>query len=111
MNLYYAMGGGLGHLTRTRAFLENQNLTDDSATLTSSPFADDKRVTGNFPVIKVDKSFEKKRAVFRNYLQNIFAEFNIKKLFIDLFPFGIINEFLDFHFPGDLEINYVARLK
>lgn len=109
MNLYYAMGGGLGHLTRARAFLENYDLENESLILTSSPFSNDKRVIGNFPVINVEKSFENDRAGFQKYLQYIVADFKIKRLFVDSFPFGIINEFVDFQFPENVEINYIAR--
>ena len=111
MILYYAMGGGLGHLTRARAFLHTLGIENDSATiLTSSQFASDKRITDDFKVIQVDKSYENNVPEFRNYLKNIFTENNFKTLYIDSFPLGIIGEFAVFDFPENLEINYIARL-
>jgi hypothetical protein len=111
MKLYYAMGGGLGHLTRARAFFFNLGIDNDSAIiLTSSPFASDKRVVGDFKTIQVDKSYENDVPAFQKYLQNILSGSNIDSLYIDSFPLGIIGEFADFNFPENLEINYIARL-
>ncbi len=106
--LYYAMGGGLGHLTRARAVLNMFGIEEDSLILTSSPFANDVRVMGETKVINVPQDFEKKLADFRLYLADIFEQSNATELFIDTFPAGIIGEFCDFDFK-DLQINYVAR--
>lgn len=110
MILYYAMGGGLGHLTRARAVLHTLGIENDSTILTASQFAPDERVTGNIPVIRVDKQFENDPLLFKNYLKTLFTELEIETLYIDSFPFGIIGEFCDFEFGGDIEINYIARL-
>jgi hypothetical protein len=44
--LCYCIGGGLGHLTRTRAVLAQLGWTDGATLITASLFADDERVTG-----------------------------------------------------------------
>lgn len=50
MIAYYAMGGGLGHLTRARAFLHTLHL--DAVIVSQSPFAADPRVIGDVPVVR-----------------------------------------------------------
>lgn len=49
MIAYYAMGGGLGHLTRARAFLHTLAL--EATIVSRSPFAADRRVVGDVPVV------------------------------------------------------------
>lgn len=109
MNLYYAIGGGLGHLTRARAFLHTFEIEKDSTILTASSFADDKRVVGDINIIKADKNFAQNQTDYRVFLKNIFAEFSVEKLFLDAFPVGIVGEFCDFDF-GNTEVFYIARL-
>lgn len=108
MNLYYAMGGGLGHLTRAFCFLRQFNLINDSFILTSSEFADDKRVVGDVRIIKVDKDLDKNISNFQSFLKETLTEFSIKTIYVDSFPLGIIGELADFEF-GEIEINYIAR--
>jgi hypothetical protein len=48
--VYYAMGGGLGHLTRARAFLHTLGY-DDAVIVADSPFASDRSVVGDIPVV------------------------------------------------------------
>ncbi|MEK6375996.1 MAG: hypothetical protein AABO58_25240 [Acidobacteriota bacterium] len=50
--VYYAMGGGLGHLTRARAFLHTLGLERDAVIVAESPFAGDRRVVGDIPVLR-----------------------------------------------------------
>jgi hypothetical protein len=49
--IYYAMGGGLGHLTRARAFLHTLGCERDAVIVAESPFARDRRVVGDIPVV------------------------------------------------------------
>ena len=53
MILYYALGGGLGHLTRARKVLGAPSATP--SLLTASEHARDPRVTGGLPVIPVPR--------------------------------------------------------
>ena len=46
MILYYAMGGGLGHLVRARAVVYTLGIERDTVLLSSSVGAADPRVTG-----------------------------------------------------------------
>jgi len=106
--IYYAMGGGLGHLTRARAVLRTLEIENESAILSSSPFANDVRVVGDVKVINVPQSFEKSVADFRLWLFDVFEKSNVTEIYIDTFPAGIIGEFCDFDF-GKMKLNYIAR--
>lgn len=109
MILYYAMGGGLGHLTRAHAMLHTLEIKNDYAILTSSPFANDKRVVGDTQIVPVPRTFEKDVADFRLWLAETFEKFCVEEIFIDTFPTGIKGEFCGFDF-GEIKLNYVARL-
>lgn len=78
---YYARGGGLGHLTRARAFLHTLALERDAVIVTDSPFAGDSRVVGDIAVATVPEG----------------------ELILDTFPAGLFGEI-----EGGV-VDYVAR--
>jgi hypothetical protein len=84
--LYYALGGGLGHLTRARQY--------DATILAASQFADDPRVTAGRRVVRVAKPEEVRPAI------DALAP---DRLIVDTFPAGLFGEL------GSLRIDYVAR--
>jgi hypothetical protein len=109
MNLYYANGGGLGHLTRANAFLRQLKIENETAILTASKFAEDKRIVGDIEIIKVDDDLSQQRKKYRDFLQKVLSDLLPEKIFLDSFPAGIIGEFTDFDF-GKTEVSYIARL-
>lgn len=110
MLLYYAMGGGLGHLTRARAFLHTTGLDGEAALFTSSSFADDPRVTGGLPVVKVPAGLDGDRGGLRALLGRTIAELGVRRLVVDAFPAGILGELAAFQAPPGVETWHVARL-
>jgi hypothetical protein len=92
MILYYAVGGGLGHLTRGRRVLEVLGLQDRAAFVTASPYAGDARVTGDIPVIEVPPHLERAPAEHRAWLRNLIRERGAERLIADAFPAGIQGE-------------------
>src|SRR5438309_11797907 len=87
--LYYAMGGGLGHLTRARSFLRALGLERVSVILSASEFAGDPRVVGDIPVVPWS----------RDTIQRLAPE----RIIVDTFPAGLF---------GEVEaprVDYVAR--
>ena len=78
---YYANGGGLGHLTRARAFLHTLALERDAEIVADSPFAADRRVVGDIPVTTIPRG----------------------DLILDAFPAGLFGEI-----EGGV-VDYVAR--
>ena len=110
MILYYAMGGGLGHLTRARAVLHTLRLESESVILTASRFAGDERVTGGLNVIHVPAYLAHDRAAYRAWLADLFASLRPAALYLDTFPAGIRGEFCDFPPLEGVPIHYLARL-
>jgi predicted glycosyltransferase len=106
--LYYAPGGGLGHLTRARAVIHTLGLSD-VLLLTASPFANDKRVIGESKVLFIPKHFENDIAAYQFWLAELFAKYSFEKIIVDTFPAGIVGEFNDFNFPHTAQLLHVAR--
>lgn len=102
MILYYAVGGGLGHLTRARRVLETLGLAGDAAIVTASPYASDARVTGGIPIVAVPPRLEHSVEEHRAWMRGLAAE----RLIVDTFPGGIHGELRGLDVPMDL----VARL-
>jgi hypothetical protein len=87
--LYYALGGGLGHLTRARKVIEALGLRD-VVLLTASPFGADPRVTGPHRALKVPRRLGHDRAAFRAWLAPVLD--GADELVVDTFPGGILGE-------------------
>ena len=86
--LYYALGGGLGHLTRARKVLGET----EAVLLTASGHARDPRVTGGRPVIPVPRRLGHDRAAFRAWLRMLLDDLQPDELLVDAFPGGILGE-------------------
>ena len=107
--LYYAMGGGLGHLVRARAFLHTLGLGADATVLTASPFADDRRVIGDLDVLRAPLELQADAAAFRDWLLTELARRRIDLFCVDAFPAGILGELCDWP-AGGPQCWHVARL-
>jgi predicted glycosyltransferase len=101
--LYYALGGGLGHLTRARKVVDALGL-DDVVLLTASRFARDPRVTGGLPVFPIPRRLGHDREAFRAWLQPVLREAD--ELIVDSFPAGILGELSGMALPP---ARHVAR--
>lgn len=110
MLLYYALGGGLGHLVRARAFLHTLGLEGEATLFTSSRFADDVRVTGGLPVVRVPAPLDGDRPGLRALLERTLAETGATLLVVDAFPAGLLGELDGFEPPPGLVLWHVARL-
>jgi predicted glycosyltransferase len=104
--LYYALGGGLGHLTRARKVLEALGLGERVLLLTASRFARDPRVTGGMPVIAVPRRLGHDRDAFRAWLTGALTELRPDELIVDSFPGGILGELCGMALPP---ARHVAR--
>lgn len=85
MILYYAVGGGLGHLARARRVLTRLGLRDRAVILTA---VEEPRITDGIPTAT--------SADFLAY----------ERIIVDAFPCGLLGELQDIDVPMD----YVARL-
>jgi len=90
--LHYALGGGLGHLVRARAFLESRGLARDAVVLTASRYADDPRVLGGIAHERVPDGFQHDRVALREHLEKRIAAIAPARVIVDTFPCGILGE-------------------
>jgi hypothetical protein len=105
--LYYALGGGLGHIARARRLLAVLGLDREAALLTASPFADDPRVRGELPVVRVPARLDGDRPRFRSWLADTLAALRPEELIVDSFPGGVLGELCALPLPP---ARHVARL-
>ena len=90
--VHYAIGGGLGHLVRARAFLESRGLANDAVILTASDYADDPRVLGAIAHERVPKSLARDRDALRAHLKRRIDAIAPALVVVDAFPCGILGE-------------------
>jgi hypothetical protein len=94
--LYYAMGGGLGHLVRARALLHTLGLERRAALVTASPHARDRRVVGDLPVhVAPPDAGDADRPVYRRWLGALMRRLEPEEIYVDAFPIGLLGELVD----------------
>ena len=110
--LYYAMGGGLGHLARARAVAHTLGLRDrERVTLvTASPHARDPRVVAGFDVLHAPLDLAGNRVEFQGWLRAAFDQLRPSAIYVDTFPAGIIGELAGLPFPEGVPLYHLARL-
>ena len=106
MVLLYALGGGLGHLTRARCVIGALGLDGQVSILSASRYARDPRVTGGVPVIEVPRRLGRDRAGFRRWLAATLGEVAPDELIVDSFPGGILGELCGMRLPT---LRHVSR--
>ena len=114
MILYYAMGGGLGHLVRARAVLHALGIEARAALLTASPHARDRRVVGDLPVHIApalrDPAGSADREAHREWLAGVLRRLEPEEIFVDTFPVGLLGELSDRSCVTGARLVYVGRL-
>lgn len=105
-NIYYAPGGGMGHITRAKAFIYTTRQNEETFFIvTSSRYAD-----LFFPekcIVKIPTHFD--LPGIKKWLSNFIQENTIKNVYLDTFPAGIIGEW-NLKFSVDINFYYIARL-
>jgi hypothetical protein len=105
MVLYYAMGGGLGHLARADAFLRMLNIPDFRI-ITASPYS--VKIFKPDKLILIPSEFEAHPELLTDELQKIINQNQPESIFIDTFSHGILGE-LNHIAWGNSEVNYITR--
>lgn len=107
MNLYYAFGGGLGHLTRAAAFIYSLGFHQDQfIIISSSEYAE--IVFKKHQIIKISEDYYSKPFELRFLIEKYIKELHIDNFYIDSFPVGIAGELNGLRTKG-CKINYIAR--
>ena len=110
MILVYALGGGLGHLVRARAFLHTVGMERDAAILTASHHASDPRVTGGIETIAIPRELERDPAACRAWIASLLDRRRPRIFCVDAFPCGIVGELGGAPLPHAAERWHLARL-
>lgn len=90
--MYYAMGGGVGHLVRARALLHTLAYSGRVTVVTSSPHAFDPRIRAGFDVLVAPRALDQRREAFRDWLFEALERTGAERLCLDTFPAGILGE-------------------
>ncbi len=108
MNLYYAIGGGLGHLSRAGAFLHTLAIDkQDVIIVTSSSYAD--KVFPDFQTVLIPNTLSNNPAKLQLYLLKIVEQYQVFRIFLDAFPCGMFGEWIGFPLKN-LQFDLVARV-
>jgi hypothetical protein len=108
MQLYYAMGGGMGHLSRAAAFIYTQKIADaDIILLTSSAYAAD--ILPNIKCLHISHKLPQTPQILAAKINEIISDYKISLCYIDAFPTGIVGEWAQVD-TKRLQLHYIARL-
>lgn len=108
MILYYAMGGGLGHLTRALAVRHTLGLNDKFAVMAGSHLA--QSVSGDLRVIVPPGELSGDPPAMRVWLKDILAELRCTEIYLDAFPAGVLGEWCGLRPPSGVRFFHLARL-
>jgi hypothetical protein len=106
--LYYAFGGGLGHLTRAEAVRHTLGLQGDFMVLSSVASA--RMPPAAVTHCHAPANLQEDLPAFRAWLSETIQRFQPRQFFVDAFPAGILGELCDFAWPPGLELIHVARI-
>lgn len=113
MIVYYAPGGGLGHLTRARAVLHTLGVRDKVLVITSRNLHTAQTVFEGRPHTEIGilpRELERTPGQLRLWLQSLLRDANPAELYVDTFPAGILGELCGLTCPNHLQILHIARL-
>lgn len=106
--LYYALGGGLGHITRARAILAHWDV--EARIITRADLAAHPRISNGLDLLPVPVELEQDNAALRRWLEAVIRNLSPSVIYLDSFPAGLFGEFCGMHLPKDTRLEYIARL-
>jgi predicted glycosyltransferase len=108
--LYYALGGGYGHVTRARRVLRALGLDREAAIVAGAEALADPRNAGGIATIAVPPELERSVERHRRWLEALVREQKAERLLVDTFPAGIQGELSELALPDTLRVDYIGRL-
>jgi len=108
--LYYALGGGHGHVTRARRVLRTLGLADQASIVAGTDALADPRNAGGIPTIAVPPELERSTSEHRRWLQALIRQEQVQRLLVDTFPAGIAGELSALPILDALRVDYIGRL-
>jgi len=107
----YAMGQGLGHLTRVRAAVHTMGIDEHEVTLLSdSPAAHDRRVVAGMNSVVVPADVAPDPAAMAGWVTATLADLEPDEVWVDAFPGGIRGELNASVVPVRTPVVHLARL-
>lgn len=107
MVFYYAVGGGLGHLSRAKKVLKALNINDFKV-ITAQQSVDEALFSQDQLLI-LKKEWASSPQMVTPWISRHCKEYNVNTIFIDTFPIGIVGEISN-GFPNlNVDLIYVAR--
>lgn len=107
--LYYGFGGGLGHITRFRAFCHTLNIKPILMTALKD-VATGKLETPAEEVLLLPENCVSNKNNFRKWFHEKLTNVQLERILIDAFPGGILGELCDFPELNELKIEYISRI-
>ncbi len=106
MIAFYALGGGWGHFSRIKSFIEQQDIRSPIKVIVSNSKA--ATYFSQEELIIVPESAHHNAEHLQAFIGQIAAGFPIKTWYIDTFPVGVLGELQPELFMGT-EVNFLAR--
>ena len=111
MIVAWCLGGGLGHLTRIRAWHHTHRGGEPLLIATVSAHAADRRITGPATVVELARPGDRPDPGFlRRRLAALLAGPDVTELVVDAFPAGLMGELDGLPVPGHVAVTHLARL-
>jgi len=110
MILYYAVGGGMGHLVRASKFATHKNWQNFVVLTAYKP--EEQKVFDSSMIETIDQELVHQPSELWQYILQLLTSKNIKEFYLDTFPSGILGEIPDWkNNPISQHCNlfYVAR--
>jgi hypothetical protein len=106
--LYYAVGGGMGHLARASAVLNTLQIPKEAVkVLTASPFAS--LYFQDLPILALPAHLSNNPEFYEIWLKQQCRKYNFTEVWVDSFPCGILGE-LGCLLDLPLKWTYLARI-
>ncbi len=107
MVIYYAMGGGFGHLSRAKKVLMTLGTMNYKVISTAHPFSS--RILAPDKIVSLPDSWHKTPEKVMGRIEEIIRQYSASRLIVDTFPYGLLGE-LDLNRLNRLcDCDYVAR--
>jgi hypothetical protein len=103
---FYALGGGFGHLTRVKTFIENVQIQTPYKVISTNENA--YKFFNQEEVIFIPPLEVKTPELLRNELTQILNKYTFSEFYLDTFPCGILGE-LDNSMFRDISLNCLSR--
>ena len=110
MIFYYALGGGLGHVTRAQALIHTLGL-DDPVTLAMTSAWDESLlpIPDQFQQVRAPQALSQDPTGLRAWLESLWSSERYRTIIIDAFPAGVLGELSGLSPLADTQMIHCAR--